>query len=151
MYAARNAVQRANQNCQAEDDARRSRRAGCDCHGYRNGVARNVPGRGWHPNHLISVAPKAEKEELWGHVHKKMSRFPYNGYLEIWLRRVTKPKAVGLEFVSKEPICQIVNGKPEPLWNNDWIQAKDVLKALDVTKIVVADAADTRRRSSLKR
>lgn len=95
-------------------------------------------------SHLISVAPKAEKEDLWGHVHKKMSRLPYNGYLEIWLQRVTKPKAVGLEFVSKEPICKIVNGKPEPLWNNDWIQSKDVLKALDVTKIVVADAADTK-------
>lgn len=95
-------------------------------------------------SHLISVAPRAEKEGLWGHVHKKMSRLPYNGYLEIWLQRVTKPKAVGLEFVSKEPICQIVNGKPEPLWNNDWIQSKDVLKALDVNKILVADASDTK-------
>ncbi|QLF69739.1 RNA-directed DNA polymerase [Peteryoungia desertarenae] len=95
-------------------------------------------------SHLISIASQDEKEALWGHVHKKMSRLPYNGYLEIWLQRVTKPKAVGLEFVSKEPICQIVNGKPEPLWNNDWIGSKAVLKALDVSKIVVADAADTK-------
>lgn len=95
-------------------------------------------------SHLISVAPQAEKEDLWGHVQKKMSRLPYNGYLEIWLQRVTKPKTVGLEFVSKEPICQIVNGKPEPLWNNDWIQSKHVLKALEVKKIVVTDPANTK-------
>lgn len=95
-------------------------------------------------SHLISVAPQAEKESLWSSVHRKMSRLPYNGYLEVWLQRVTKPSVVGLEFVSKEAICQIVNGKPEPLWNNDWIGSKDLLKALDVSKIVVAKASDTK-------
>lgn len=93
-------------------------------------------------SHLVSLAPKDEKAPLWEKVRKKMARIPYNGYLEIWLQRVTQPKAVGIEFTSSEPICQIVNGGSPQLWENDWI-ANDALKqALDVSKIVVAAVSD---------
>ncbi|MGO7428948.1 hypothetical protein ACCT09_56900, partial [Rhizobium ruizarguesonis] len=62
-------------------------------------------------SHLISLASSQEdKSRLWALVQKKMARVPHNGYLEIWLQRVTKPKAVGIEFISGEPICKIVNG-----------------------------------------
>jgi len=47
---------------------------------------------------LISLAPSLKK------VRDKMARVPYNGYLEIWLQRVTQPKAVGIKFESNEPI-----------------------------------------------
>ncbi|CAN7496622.1 RNA-directed DNA polymerase [Pararhizobium sp. LjRoot238] len=93
-------------------------------------------------SNLISLAPKAEKEILWAGVHRKMARVPHNGYLEIWLQRVTKPKSVGIEFVSSEPICEIVNGKSAKLWENSWIASKDLIAALDVSKIVVSSAAD---------
>jgi RNA-directed DNA polymerase len=39
-------------------------------------------------SHLISLAPAADKAKLWAKVREKMSRIPYNGYLEIWLQRV---------------------------------------------------------------
>jgi hypothetical protein len=94
-------------------------------------------------SHLISLAPSKEKMRLWIKVRKKMARVPYNGYLEIWLQRVTQPKAVGINFESDEPICQIVNGESPQLWECDWI-ANDALKqALDVTKILVAPAEET--------
>ncbi len=95
-------------------------------------------------SHLISLAPPEEKAELWIKVRKKMERVPYNGYLEIWLQRVTQPSAVGIPFVSDEPICQIVNEETSNLWNNEWISCKDLKDALRVSKIVVDSVADAK-------
>ncbi len=93
-------------------------------------------------SHLISLTPAEEKVQLWTKVRKKMARVPYNGYLEIWLQRVTQPSTVGIVFLSDEPICKIVNGDPWNLWGNDWISSNDLKAALDVSKIVVSSAAD---------
>ena len=93
-------------------------------------------------SHLISLAPDSEKGSLWGKVRNKMARVPYNGYLEIWLQRVTQPKTVDIEFSSNETICKIVNGEDVILWENSWISSRDLLGALDVSQIVVSSAAD---------
>jgi hypothetical protein len=93
-------------------------------------------------SHLISLAPEDQKMHLWGKVREKMARIPYNGYLEIWLQRVTQPAAVGIEFKSTEPICRIVNGETPKLWENEWISSETLLKALDVSTIVVGAVAD---------
>lgn len=93
-------------------------------------------------SHLISLSPLEEKVNLWTKVRNKMSRIPYNGYLEIWLQRVTQPKSIGIEFVSEEPICQIVNGANPILWESDWIASNDLKNALDVTNIVIASVED---------
>lgn len=90
-------------------------------------------------SHLISLAKEEDKEGLWERVREKMRRVPYNGYLEIWLQRVTKPEAVGFELDSTENICQIVNGDSTALWESDWISSDDLKKALDVKKIIVAE------------
>lgn len=92
-------------------------------------------------SHLISLVPSnEEKVRLWTKVRQKMARVPYNGYLEIWLQHVTQPKAVGIKLDSSEPICQIVNGASPQLWESSWISSDTLKKALDVSKIVVADA-----------
>lgn len=93
-------------------------------------------------SHLISLAPDTDKKRLWEKVRNKMARVPYNGYLEIWLQRVTQPKTIDIEFLSNEPICKIVNGTNEKLWDNSWVSSRDLLGALDVSKIVVAAAED---------
>jgi len=93
-------------------------------------------------SHLISLASKVEKKRLWTRVREKMARVPYNGYLEIWLQRVTQPQSVGIRFSSDEPICQIVNGKSPDLWENAWIASNDLKSALEVSKIVIAEASD---------
>ena len=72
-----------------------------------------------------------------------MSHVPYNGYLEIWLQRVTQPKAVGIPFSSNEVICKIVNGENPNLWVNDWISSKKLKSALNVAKIIVGSVSDT--------
>lgn len=93
-------------------------------------------------SHLISLASGEEKERLWTKVRDKMKRVPHNGYLEIWLQRVIQPEAVGIKFLSDEPICQIVNGGEPQLWECDWIASEALRKATDVKKLVVAPAAE---------
>ncbi len=93
-------------------------------------------------SYLISLAPNEEKSRLWLKVRNKMARVPYNGYLEIWLQRVTQPKAVNIPFNSNEPICRIVNGETPELWENGWIASHDLKNALEVSKIVVGAASD---------
>jgi hypothetical protein len=95
-------------------------------------------------SHLISLGSKMEKKQLWMKVRKKMARVPYNGYLDIWLQRVIQPKAVGLKFVSKEPICKIVNGNKEPLWESGWIASKNLKKAMDTSKIIVGSISKSK-------
>ncbi len=93
-------------------------------------------------SHLISLAPISEKAVLWTKVRSKMASVPYNGYLEVWLQRVIKPKALGLTFESKEPLCQIVNGETPSLWDCSWISSTVLKNAIDVRKIVVSDASE---------
>jgi len=94
-------------------------------------------------SHLISLASTEEKSRLWIKVRNKMARVPYNGYLEMWLQRVTQPRAVGIPSDSAEPICQIVNGGTPDLWENGWIASNGLKKALRVSKIVVGSVSDT--------
>ena len=93
-------------------------------------------------SHLISLAPVAKKVEFWKKVCNKMARVPYNGYLEIWLQRVTQPAAIGIQFFSKEAICKIVNRESAELWENQWISNRDLSTVLDVSKIVVSSAKE---------
>lgn len=93
-------------------------------------------------SYLISLAGPDEKARLWEKVHKKMSRVPHNGYLEIWLQRVTEAKEVRLKFESKERICKIVNGETSDIWNNDWISNRNLQDALDVSKIRVGSVSE---------
>lgn len=92
---------------------------------------------------LISSASVDEKTVLWQKVRSKMARVPNNGYLEIWLQRVTQPKEIGIRSDSSEPICRIVNGESTVIWENGWISSKDLKKALDVSRIVVRPVADS--------
>ncbi|EDT01878.1 conserved hypothetical protein [Burkholderia ambifaria IOP40-10] len=94
-------------------------------------------------SHLISLQSAEEKNSSWSRVYQKMSNVPYNGYLQVWLQRVTKPKAVGLEYVSDEPLCKIVNGDHVDIWNSSWVSSEALKAALHVSKIVVKKANET--------
>jgi RNA-directed DNA polymerase len=94
-------------------------------------------------SHLISLAPQESKTSLWRKVQKKLRRIPYNGYMEVWLQRVTQPKAVNVPFDSAEPICQLVNGSDVPLWANEWINNGPLKDAINPSRIVVGRVSDT--------
>lgn len=84
---------------------------------------------------LISLAPATDRTDLWEKVAEKMKTIPYNGYLEIWLQRVTKAKGLNTDFESDEEICKIVNGEDCELWNNSWINNGKLLEALAVMQL----------------
>ena len=92
-------------------------------------------------SHLISLAASKDKVRLWTKVRDKMARMPYNGYLEVWLQRVTQLKAVGIKLESKEALCQIVNGASPELWESSWIASDALKNCLDVSKIIIADTS----------
>ena len=71
-----------------------------------------------------------------------MQRIPYNGYLEVWLQRVTIPKAIALQFDSNEALCQIVTGNKPMLWDSSWLSGVALKNALNVGKIVVSDPSN---------
>lgn len=96
-------------------------------------------------SHLISLAPKDNKAQIWTKVQKKMQRVPYNGYLEVWLQRVTKPKSLGIKYESDEPICKILNDESAQLWESSWISNEALKNALEVKKIIVADATEVEK------
>lgn len=87
---------------------------------------------------LIAREQKEKKKYLWEKVVEKMKRVPYNGYLEIWLQRVTIPKEVDIQYTSSEAICQVVNGGRPKLWGNEWVSSRNLINKLDVSQIITS-------------
>ena len=96
-------------------------------------------------SYMISLEKNRKtKKEFWEKVRCKMSKVPYNGYLEVWLQRVTKPKVIGIDYESNENLCKIVNGESAYLWNNKWISTEKLINAVDVSKIIVKNPSETK-------
>ncbi|MBT9137325.1 MAG: hypothetical protein DDT34_02415 [Firmicutes bacterium] len=89
---------------------------------------------------LISfkASPEARKE-IWKEVEKKIRTVPNNGYLEIWLQRVTIPENIGLSFETDEKLCGIAKGSVSTLWESDWISNKKVKALLQSPKLLVSN------------
>ena len=92
---------------------------------------------------FISLKEDSDKKDAWRLVQEKMRRVPYNGYLEVWLQRVIKPEAVGLDFSSDAPLCRIVNGEEVELWENSWISDKKVRNAVKPSAALVGKAEES--------
>ncbi len=97
-------------------------------------------------SHLISLAPEAEKRVLWEAVIAKMRRVPYNGYLEVWLQRLTAAKELDVQLCSDEPICKIANGQKATLWNSDWISDSALVDAINTLKIRTGSVSEVNER-----
>jgi RNA-directed DNA polymerase len=83
---------------------------------------------------LSFIKEQDVKKELINKIRKKFSQIPNTEYMQIWLQRVTKPF---LEEVSyNDPICKLVSGNNEKIWNMDWIKSSDLKKVLDTRKII---------------
>lgn len=70
-------------------------------------------------------------------IKNKFSLIPNTGHIQIWLQRITLPFAPDTEF--DEPLCRLVSGCDESIWNNEWISSKDLKNALDAKQIVDED------------
>lgn len=94
-------------------------------------------------SHLISIAKKDKQVVLWNKVCQKMKQVPYSGFTEVWLQRIARPELMQLGFISKEPLCQIVDGVDSQLWNSEWISGDKLKNCLKSKNLIVKDAKDS--------
>lgn len=89
---------------------------------------------------LRFLETKAERVQILTMVHRKLSRFPNTGLMEVWLQRIGhfyrfKPKpGYG------ERLCHLVEGKKTMLWNNDWVMAEELKAAVNPARVIDEDA-----------
>lgn len=67
-------------------------------------------------------------------IQNKFSQIPNAGHMEIWLQRISHK--FDDSIVYNEPLCCLVSGKNEKIWNSEWIRPGALLKAVDVKKII---------------
>ena len=80
---------------------------------------------------------KEEKIRIVDGIRNKFSRIPNTGYLDIWLQTVSHK--FGGDVDINEALCQLVRGENCHIWNNEWISAPGLVKAMDLSKIVDRD------------
>lgn len=93
-------------------------------------------------SYLIASIEKTQRKPLWEKVSKKLQRVPNNGYLEIWLQRVTISKDIDLDFQPSEPICRLIAGDDVKLWESDWISNLELKSILNPKNILQEKAEE---------
>ena len=87
---------------------------------------------------LISLIKEDRvKLDVIDKIMRKFSIIPNTGYMKIWLQRATINFRNDLIF--EEPLCNIVKGEDEVIWNNDWISYRDLKKLIDGKMIIDRD------------
>ena len=77
---------------------------------------------------------KCEKQTVIEKILQKFSHIPNTGHMKIWLQRVSYPIDPNRSF--DEPLCQLVCQEDVPIWNNDWISSRSLLKAIDPKEMI---------------
>ena len=54
--------------------------------------------------------------------------------MQIWLQRVTLPTQQDIQY--DEPLCKLVAGENNNLWNNEWIVSSELKNAVLPTKVI---------------
>jgi hypothetical protein len=83
---------------------------------------------------LSMLDTKDEKRVVVEKIKKRFEKLPNTGYMQIYLQRVALPIDDSLSY--NEPICNLVSGDDQEIWNNDWISSKD-LKKLVISKLII--------------
>lgn len=89
---------------------------------------------------LSFIESNDERLAIAERIRKKFSQIPNTGHMQIWLQRVTFPLDRGINY--DEAVCKLVAANTERLWNSDWISSRELIDAVDATKIVAATTRD---------
>lgn len=76
-------------------------------------------------------------------IFTKLQKINNSGYFEIWFQRVLIKEKNSIELLFKEQLCKIVKDKTIKLWNNDWINSKEVENIFDKISIVDSEILET--------
>ena len=80
------------------------------------------------------ISSDNDKRSVIDRIRGRFSKIPNTGYLDIWLQRISHRFSPGSEF--DEDLCKLVQQEDVQIWDNQWISSKDLLKAIDSSKIV---------------
>jgi len=83
---------------------------------------------------LLSFLETSDQKSVIEKIRKKFTKIPNSGFLYIWLQRISYSIDQGFSY--NEPLCQIVAGKDEGLWNNDWITFVGLKRLINTSKII---------------
>lgn len=79
-------------------------------------------------SNLLTRLTQTNQTSLLSKIRRKFSLIPNVGFLEIWLQRLTLPRANKIVF--DEPLCKLVANENVKIWNNDWITNTELKKKL---------------------
>jgi len=86
---------------------------------------------------LQFIDGKDERAVVLEAIHKKLSKLPNTGLMEVWLQRIGHFYGFHPDYA--ESLCKIASSKKALLWNNDWITARALKNALNAAKVFDTD------------
>ncbi|MBT9156235.1 MAG: hypothetical protein DDT37_01220 [Firmicutes bacterium] len=87
---------------------------------------------------LCLLENKEERALVLEILHKKLSKLPNTGLMEVWLQRIGHFYDFHHDYVEK--LCGLVMGKKTVLWNSDWITAEALKDAINPMRVFDAAA-----------
>lgn len=86
---------------------------------------------------LLSIIKEEEKcKELLEKVHRKLSRFPNTGLMEIWLQRIGYFFNFTPKHGYEENLCKFLQNQQLEIWNNNWIQQQDLKNLISTVSLI---------------
>ena len=80
------------------------------------------------------VDSATERQSIIERIRQKFVQIPNTGYMEVWLQRISYPFDSTVVF--DEPLCQLLYETDRCIWNNEWLEWKELRNAMDAKKIV---------------
>ncbi len=80
------------------------------------------------------VDSTTERQIIIERIRQKFLQLPNTGYMEIWLQRISYPFDSTVVF--DEPLCQLLYETDRRIWNNEWLEWRELRSAMDSKKIV---------------
>ena len=84
----------------------------------------------------LQYLSKEDRKGVLERVRNKLSKVTNAGHRDIWLQRLCLPYD---SVVFEEPLCKLVSETASEIWNNSWIRAEEVKKAVNAESIVNRD------------
>jgi hypothetical protein len=83
---------------------------------------------------LSYLESTVEKLAVTEKVKARFEQIPNTGHLQIWIQRLTHPLLQ--EIAYEEPICKLVAGGMDVLWNCKWISCNTLKKVISQADII---------------
>ncbi|RMG19917.1 MAG: RNA-directed DNA polymerase, partial [Methanobacteriota archaeon] len=83
---------------------------------------------------FLDLPNERSKKRVLKKVYKRFKKLPHTGLMEVWLQRMIL--AIEQNWPFSAPLCKVVKGEKEELWNSEWIMDGDLKSAISSEKII---------------